>query len=52
MKGSVFLKLDGKRVGFAFTGSFCTFKKVIEELKNVKGIGDAKYEDLKDSVVI
>ena len=36
MKGSVFLKLDGKRVGFAFTGSFCTFKKVIEELKNVK----------------
>lgn len=36
MKGSVFLKLEGKRVGFAFTGSFCTFKKVIDELKNVK----------------
>ena len=36
MKGSVFLKLGGKRVGFAFTGSFCTFKTVIDELKNVK----------------
>lgn len=30
------MKLEGKRVGFAFTGSFCTFKKVIDELKNVK----------------
>ena len=24
------------RIGFAFTGSFCTFKKVIEELKKIK----------------
>ena len=30
------MKLGGKRVGFAFTGSFCTFKTVIDELKNVK----------------
>ena len=36
LKGSVFLKLEGKKVGFAFTGSFCTFKKVIEELKKLK----------------
>ena len=32
----LFLKLEGKKVGFAFTGSFCTFKAVIEELKKLK----------------
>lgn len=32
----LFLKLEGKKVGFAFTGSFCTFKAVIEELKKIK----------------
>lgn len=30
------MKLEGKRIGFAFTGSFCTFKNVIEELKKIK----------------
>ena len=30
------MKLEGKKVGFAFTGSFCTFKAVIEELKKLK----------------
>ena len=30
------MKLGGKRVGFAFTGSLCTFKTVIDELRNVK----------------
>ena len=30
------MKLEGKKVGFAFTGSFCTFKAVIEELKKIK----------------
>ena len=30
------MKLEGKEVGFAFTGSFCTFKAVIEELKKIK----------------
>ena len=30
------MKLDGKKVGFAFTGSFCTFKAVLEELKKIK----------------
>lgn len=33
------MKLEGKKIGFAFTGSFCTFKKVIEELKNIKKAG-------------
>ena len=30
------MKLEGKKIGFALTGSFCTFKKVIEELKEIK----------------
>ena len=30
------MKLEGKKVGFAFTGSFCTFKTVLEELKKIK----------------
>jgi len=29
------MKLEGKRIGFVMTGSFCTFKKTIEELKNI-----------------
>lgn len=30
------MKLENKKIGFAFTGSFCTFKAVIEELKKIK----------------
>ena len=30
------MNLEGKKIGFAFTGSFCTFNKVIQELKNIK----------------
>lgn len=30
------MKLEGKKIGFAFTGSFCTFKIVLEELKKIK----------------
>ena len=33
------MKLEGKRIGVAFTGSFCTFKKVIKELKEIKKAG-------------
>ena len=33
------MKLEGKKVGFAFTGSFCTFKTVIQELKKIKEEG-------------
>ena len=29
------MKLEGKRIGFAMTGSFCSFKKAIEQMKNV-----------------
>ena len=29
------MKLEGKSVGFVLTGSFCTFKKTIEQIKNV-----------------
>lgn len=33
------MDFEGKTVGFAFTGSFCTFEKVIRELENVKNTG-------------
>lgn len=29
------LNLEGKKIGFVFTGSFCTFKKTIEEIKKL-----------------
>ena len=29
------MKLKNKRIGFAFTGSFCTFKKTIPQLKKI-----------------
>ena len=29
------MKLNGKRIGFVMTGSFCTFKKTIEQLKRI-----------------
>ena len=32
------MDLSGKSIGFAFTGSFCTFNKTIEELKKLKNI--------------
>ncbi len=30
------MKLEGKKIGFCFTGSFCTFKSTLEQLKNLK----------------
>ena len=27
--------LEGKKIGYVFTGSFCTFKKSIEQLKKI-----------------
>ena len=33
------MNIEGKKVGFAFTGSFCTFKTVLEELKKLKKSG-------------
>lgn len=29
------MQLDGKKIGFVFTGSFCTFRKTLEELKKI-----------------
>ena len=33
------MKLEGKKIGFALTGSFCTFKTVTQELKKIKEEG-------------
>ena len=33
------MNIEGKKIGFAFTGSFCTFKTVLEELKKIKELG-------------
>ena len=33
------MKLEGKRIGFVMTGSFCTFRKTIDELKNIVKLG-------------
>lgn len=30
------MKLEGKNIGFAITGSFCTFDKIIKELERLK----------------
>lgn len=34
------MDLKGKRVGFAFTGSFCMFRRTIDELKKLSKIED------------
>ena len=31
--------LEGKRIGFVITGSFCTFRKTIDELKKIVKLG-------------
>ncbi len=33
------MDLGGKRIGFAMTGSFCTFEKIMDELGNLKATG-------------
>ena len=33
------MKLEGKRIGFVMTGSFCTFRKTIDELKKIVNLG-------------
>lgn len=30
------MKLENKKIGYVFTGSFCTFKKSIDQLKKIK----------------
>lgn len=34
------MNLEGKKIGFVFTGSFCTFRKTIEQIKKLKNIKD------------
>lgn len=34
------MNLEGKKIGFAFTGSFCTFRKTIDELKKLVKINN------------
>lgn len=29
------MKLEGKNIGFVMTGSFCTFRQTIEQLKKI-----------------
>ena len=33
------MNLEGKRIGFIITGSFCTFRKTIDELKKIVKLG-------------
>ena len=33
------MKLEDKRIGFVMTGSFCTFRKTIDELKKIVKLG-------------
>ncbi len=33
------MDLNGKRIGFAFTGSFCTFRKVLQQLEALAALG-------------
>ena len=33
------MNLEGKRIGFAFTGSFCAFARTIDELKKIIKLG-------------
>lgn len=33
------MHLEGKNIGFAFTGSFCTFRKTIDEMKKIVQVG-------------
>ena len=33
------MKIEGKRIGFVMTGSFCTFRKTIDELKKIVKLG-------------
>ena len=33
------MKIKDKKIGFVLTGSFCTFKKVIPKIKELKDLG-------------
>ncbi len=37
------MELQGKKIGFAMSGSFCTFKSVIKEMENLSDLGADIY---------
>lgn len=58
------MNLNGKKIGFALTGSFCTFSKAIEQIKKLVELGaevipimsynsyilDTKFGDAKEHI--
>ena len=44
------MDLEGKKIGFALTGSFCTLTKVINELKELKNAGADIYPIMSETV--
>ena len=44
------MELVGKRIGFALTGSFCTFSKVMKELENLTVLGADVYPIMSETV--
>ena len=46
------MELKGKKIGVALTGSFCTYKKVFQELENLakekmfQTFLDTRYEEI------
>ena len=44
------MELRGKRIGFALTGSFCTFSKVMNELEKLRDMGADIYPVMSETV--
>ncbi len=44
------MDLQGKRIGFALTGSFCTLSKVMKELENLKNEGADLFPIMSETV--
>jgi len=49
-KGRKYMDFEGKRIGFALTGSFCTFSKVMTELENLKNEGADIFPIMSETV--
>ncbi len=43
------MNLEGKKIGVAFTGSFCTFEKAFTELQKLKDVGADIYPILSNA---
>ena len=44
------MELSGKKIGFAMTGSYCTFKTVLEQLRILKKKGAELYPIVSENV--